>query len=171
MINHKRFVLAIGFLLALDTGWAADNESSAVSSPETWASSPHADSSSESFSHWNDEGEIPVNCAACHSRVGFLDFIGADGSDPHGVDQPTPLGTVVDCETCHDAAVKSISSVTFPSGAVVENLNSSVPCLICHQGRASTRSVNDMVGSAEEDEVSDQLQFVNVHYRAAAATP
>jgi hypothetical protein len=42
----------------------------------------------------------------------------------------------------------------------------------CHQGRASTASVNGRIASAGvgDDEVSDLLSFINVHYFAAGAS-
>jgi hypothetical protein len=45
-------------------------------------------------------------------------------------------------------------------------------CMSCHQGRASTVSVNGRIASAGvgDDEVSDKLGFINVHYFAAGAT-
>ncbi len=39
-----------------------------------WAESGHADPNSEAFRHWDDEGEIPAQCAKCHSTDGHLDF-------------------------------------------------------------------------------------------------
>ena len=51
-----------------------------VSFEEVWKSSPHADGTAAAFTHWDasDPQEIPVACARCHSRVGFLDFLGVE---------------------------------------------------------------------------------------------
>ena len=59
---------------------------------ELWEISGHADDTSEAFNHWNEEEppEIPVACAKCHSRPGFIAFVGADGSDPGVVENPAP---------------------------------------------------------------------------------
>ena len=43
-------------------------------------------------------------------------------------------------------------------------------CMTCHQGRESTISVNEALAGREPDQVSDELRFINVHYRAAGAT-
>ena len=85
---------------------------------DQWAKSPHADATAEAFVHWNnaDPKEVPVTCAKCHSTPGYLDFLGADGSAPQQVDKPAPLGTVITCVACHNAATATLTSVTFPSG-------------------------------------------------------
>ena len=51
---------------------------------EKWTESGHADAESESFVHWDEEEvpEVPANCAKCHSGIGYLDFLGEDGSAP-----------------------------------------------------------------------------------------
>ena len=43
-----------------------------------WASSPHAHATAEAFTHWNMEGNIPAECARCHSTPGFLNFLGVE---------------------------------------------------------------------------------------------
>lgn len=166
-------LLAIVVLLAIKvfiSNSEADANASKISGPDTWAGSPHADAQSESFTHWDDEGEIPENCAACHSESGFLDFIGADGTEPDVVNHPAVTGTVVSCETCHNDKAKTLSEVTFPSGVTLTDVTSSIQCMICHQGRASTVSVEKAVDAIGEDTISADLQFINIHYRAAAAT-
>ena len=74
--------------------------------PDAWDASPHADVDSESFTHWNDEGEIPTDCAGCHSTSGFLDRIGTDGTEQSSVEAVAPTGSTVGCETCHADARK-----------------------------------------------------------------
>lgn len=137
---------------------------------DAWLASPHANAESESFTHWNEEGEIPGACAACHSGIGFRDFVGADGSAAGTIDHPVPIGTKVDCETCHNDAAEALSSVTFPSGVTVSGIEEGAVCMVCHQGRASTASVNQSVEGLADDQVDPEIRFVNVHYRAAAAT-
>ena len=53
-----------------------------------WASSGHADSTSEAFRHWDgdDPPLVSPSCAKCHSGNGFRDFMGADGSTAGTVD-------------------------------------------------------------------------------------
>lgn len=137
---------------------------------DMWAASPHANAKSESFVHWDDEGMIPANCATCHSGTGFRDFLGDDGSQAGVTDKDHAPGSLVDCQTCHNDTVKELSSVKFPSGVVKENLGNSAQCIVCHQGRSSTKSVNDKIADLAQDTVSEDISFINIHYRAAAAS-
>jgi hypothetical protein len=141
-----------------------------------WTHSPHNDKESEVFHHWDEEGSIPESCAKCHSTPGFRDYIGADGSTIDVVDKTAPIGTTIECEACHAEPEKGILNnrtyVIFPSGAKVSNLGPEAMCSECHQGRASTQTVDDSIASAGvgDDTPSSRLRFINVHYFAAAAT-
>ena len=137
---------------------------------QIWSQSPHADAGSESFTHWDDDGMIPANCAACHAGTGFQDFIGHDGSTVGKVDKDHAIGSLVDCNTCHNDTAEEMSSVTFPSGIAIDGLESSVQCMVCHQGRSSTPAVNKKTAALPDDTVDESLGFINIHYRAAAAT-
>jgi hypothetical protein len=143
---------------------------------EQWAASAHADASAEAFVHWNEEdpAEVPPQCAKCHSTSGFIDFLGADESVAGVVDHPAEIGTVITCDACHNAVASNLTAVTFPSGATVAGLGPQARCMECHQGRASTVQVNESIANAglegEEDAVSEDLGFTNIHYFAAAAT-
>lgn len=139
---------------------------------ERWQQSAHADASSPAFNHWNDDGEIPSSCARCHSREGFRDYLGDDGSELGVVNRPAPTGSVVDCVTCHNDAASELDSVTFPSGVTLTDLGPEARCMTCHQGRGSTDSVNAAIEEAGvgDDEVSDRLSFQNIHFFPAAAT-
>lgn len=140
---------------------------------ELWALSPHADATSTSFTLWNQQGEIPAACAGCHSTPGFLDRIGADGTDPWVVDHPAPTGTAVECGTCHAPQLPQIDGIPFPSGALIPNhpAGPAAACLTCHQGRESGVSVSAATAAIEgDDTVSSELRFINVHYAAAGAT-
>lgn len=141
---------------------------------EAWVNSPHADTEAEAFNHWNDDGEVEANCAQCHSTPGYRDYLGVDGSAVGVVDSPAPLGTVVSCDACHNSGTATLSSVTFPSGAVVENDTDAARCMVCHQGRSSGATVDarlEELGLTEDvDTVNAELGFINIHYYAAAAT-
>jgi hypothetical protein len=134
--------------------------------------SGHADETAEAFRHWDEDvpPEVPVSCARCHSLGGFLDFA-ADGV----VDGPAQPAAF-DCDLCHTnpetGATRSFASVTFPSGAVIENLGTEAICMQCHQGRASTGSVDNAIANAGvgDDTPTSGLSFTNIHYFAAAAT-
>ena len=89
---------------------------SVVPFEEQWATSPHADASAEAFVHWNedDPAEVPTSCAKCHSTPGYLDFIGADGTEAGVVDNAAPIGTIVTCEACHNDVTVNMTSVVLP---------------------------------------------------------
>jgi predicted CXXCH cytochrome family protein len=151
----------------------ASSDSSQVPYVQNWMMSPHADSTAEAFNHWNMQGNIPVTCARCHSRQGFIDYLGGDGSAPFVVDQPAPTGSVVDCQTCHNSAANTLTQVTFPSGVTIDGLGGEARCMTCHQGRSSGPTVDAAIAAAApatDDTVSPTLSFADVHYTPAAAT-
>ncbi len=140
-----------------------------------WMGSAHADAESESFTHWDedDPAEIPQSCAKCHSEYGHLDFLGEDGTEAGVVDNPAALGSTVSCVTCHNDTNLHKDSVVMPSGLELTGLGDEARCMECHQGRESTVSVNQSIEElalADDDTVSEELGFRNIHYNAAAAT-
>ena len=140
-----------------------------------WMGSGHADAEAEAFRHWDedDPAEVPQNCAKCHSEGGHLDFLGVDGTEAGVVDNPASIDTTVSCVTCHNDVNLHKDSVVMPSGIELTDLGSEARCMECHQGRESTVSVNQFieeVGLEDEDTVSEDLRFRNIHYYAAAAT-
>jgi hypothetical protein len=141
---------------------------------EAWVSSGHADETAESFNHWNEDDppEIPTACAKCHSTPGYLDFLGADGTAAGMVDNAAEIGTVVACKACHNQGTLAMTSVVFPSGLEITDLADESRCMQCHQGRASTQTVNDAIAEAgvDLDATSENLGFINIHYYAAAAS-
>lgn len=143
---------------------------------DEWIASPHNDVEAEAFNHWNedDPAEIPTECAKCHSTPGYQDYVGADGSAVNVVDAPAPIGTTVQCDACHNQATIAKTSVIFPSGIEIMNLGDESRCMECHQGRASTVSVDQRIADAglteDLDTVSEDMGFTNIHYYAAAAT-
>ncbi|PKO05534.1 MAG: hypothetical protein CVU41_11500 [Chloroflexi bacterium HGW-Chloroflexi-3] len=116
--------------------------------------------------------EVPVACAKCHSSAGFQDFVGADGSEMFVVDANASVDTVIECQTCHNNATMALTTVKFPSGAELTGLGSEAVCMTCHQGRASKVQVDAAVANAgvDEDAVSENLGFINIHYFAAAVS-
>lgn len=139
---------------------------------DLWTNSGHADDTAEAFVHWDEDGEIPANCAKCHSAHGYRDYLGVDGTEAGVVDEAADIGTVVNCATCHNEAALTMTSVTFPSGIEATGLGDESRCYQCHQGRASTQDVNAAIeeAGADPDTVSDELTFINIHYYAAAST-
>jgi len=142
---------------------------------DAWANSAHADATAEAFRHWDedDPAEIPTDCARCHSSSGYQAYTGADGSPVEVVENPVAVGEVVDCVACHNEVVDSLDNVLFPSGVRLTNLGPEARCMTCHQGRASTDDVDDAIDAAmpaDDDTVSADLGFINIHYYAAGAT-
>lgn len=133
-----------------------------------WATSPHADARSESFTHWDEEGEVNVACAACHSGAGFRDFHGLDGSEP-GVQGPIATGGVVDCATCHNPGLAQVTEVKMPSGVMHPVSPIEAACMTCHSGRQAGSAVAQATAGADDDTVDSELSFINPHYRLAGA--
>lgn len=135
-----------------------------------WARSGHSNAASESFSHWNVDGVIPPVCSVCHSGTGFRSLHGLDGSAPGLPAQPVKVGGVVDCETCHNAGLSAVSSISLPSGISHPIDGGEVSCMTCHQGRAAGATVQRAVDGKSEDTPDPALTFINPHYATAAAT-
>ena len=143
-----------------------------------WAGSGHADTEAEAFVHWDEDepAEVPAGCAKCHSAYGYLDFLGLDGTVAGTVDNNAKIGSVINCVACHNTATVAMTSVVFPSGVEITGLGSEARCMQCHQGRASTKSVDDKIEAAglndeaSLDTVSEKISFTNIHYFAAGAT-
>jgi len=140
---------------------------------ELWLTSGHANSLSESFTHWDEDNPkvVETDCARCHSTTGFVDFI-----DNLVVDTAPAVGTTVECEVCHtnreDGTLRTHDSVIFPSTEVVENLGPSGICMECHQGRESSPDVDQEITDAavaDDDTISSDIGFLNIHYAAAGA--
>jgi hypothetical protein len=139
---------------------------------QKWEGSTHADIGSEAFTHWDEDDPplIPVACAKCHSTYGFRDFLGEDGSAAGQVDRPAETGTTVYCIACHNPSAHAMTRVGFPSGAEVGGLGREAVCMQCHQGRRASGDVEQAIAGLDEDAVSGDLSFINVHYYIAAAT-
>jgi len=131
----------------------------------------HFAGDTEAFRHWDgEEGRVPASCAKCHAAAGLPQFI------EEGANISVKASNGFLCSTCHDEAnfpaLYAVKEVTFPSGAKVafaegdpNNL-----CLVCHQGRESSVSVEKSVAGLPADEASNAIRFRNVHYFAAGAT-
>jgi hypothetical protein len=130
----------------------------------------HFAGSEEAFRHWDAEGgSVPGTCAKCHTAGGLPMFL-EEGAN---ISQPASNG--LQCETCHDDLTEwtrhEVTEVRFPSGAVIDSGEPDMNlCMNCHQGRESTVSVNRLTEGLGDDEVSDTLRFLNIHYFAAGAT-
>jgi hypothetical protein len=130
----------------------------------------HFDGAAEPWRHFDEDGVVPADCSKCHSPAG-VPFLMQQGVT---ISQPPSNG--LECSTCHDQIPEftryAPDQVTFPSGAQL-SFDSTDPnlCLFCHQGRASTQTVDAMIDDLPLDEVApDALSFINSHYFQAGAT-
>lgn len=139
---------------------------------EEWNTAGHSDRESVSFTYWDerDPPVIPANCAKCHSEPGYLDYLGEDGSEAYVMDDGAPIGSVVSCVVCHNPTAHEKDLTLFPSGAEIEGMGISSNCAECHQGRRSNQDVANAIADLPEDEVNEDLGFINVHYRVGGAT-
>jgi len=153
-----------------------------------WEGSAHNNVTGEQFRHWDDATAnpdgVPTTCAKCHSTKGYMDYIGADGSEANKTDAPVPAADAqgVQCVACHNPVTLNKTTVMFPSGVEVTAGDDS-RCMECHQGRESKVSVdkqiNETFAVTDMDAVVAPIMvdgkevkfgFRNVHYFAAAAT-
>ena len=167
-----KLILGFLFLLVLLLVACSSSGDSQEVAEEKWQNSAHADESARAFSRWNDADppEIPENCAKCHSTHGYRDFLGLDGATAGQVDKPAPVGTTVECEACHNEVASQHHTVMMPSGSQITDLGGEANCMECHQGRTSTVTVEEAIAGKELDQVDEELSFINVHNKAAAAT-
>ena len=143
------------------------------------------------FRDWDAEGEVPYNCAKCHSATGLPEFlksggtvvVSASGSTMTVGVGPQPTANGFQCSTCHDEAnwparyapvavtMPSGKSVSFAKDADGKNVaDESNLCALCHQGRESTTSVNNALKGKEDDTPDAKISFKNIHYLSAGAT-
>ena len=132
----------------------------------------HFAGSEEAFRHWDEDEPAMVSgsCSRCHSAAG-LPLWATEGVE---ISQMPSNG--FKCDTCHnsltDLTIYEFASATFPSGATVDSGEPSTNlCMQCHQGRTSTKSVDDAIGAAglaDDDTVSEELGFVEVYTAPAA---
>jgi hypothetical protein len=131
------------------------------------------------FRDWDADGEVPATCSKCHSSKGLPLFIheaAASRDDVTGGTIAQPVSQGFECVTCHDVEAEfapfAVPAVKFPSGAVLtfgEGVSANL-CMLCHQGRQSTVSVNTAIGDNPDDTVVEGLTFRNPHYFGAGAT-
>ncbi len=187
------FTLLVIALLVLGVGLAAAQTQPPAPTPQPpgvpfldqWQKGPHSQADAEAFTHWDEDDpkEVPTSCAKCHTTTGYQDFLGVDGSEVGKVDKAQPVGQVITCEACHNQATAVLSAVTFPSGVEVSGLDGSARCMVCHQGNSSGAAVDkkledlkatdpDKVPAPVKDAQGNEqkLGFINIHYRAAAAS-
>jgi hypothetical protein len=153
-----------------------------------FAASGHADDTAKAFHDWDKDtpAEVPTDCAKCHSEKGYAEFL-ANGKVTASVPAPQGVFTCTLCHTDEKGTLKPVTSVTFPSGVVIENLGPEAICMTCHQGRQSKVSVDKKITDfavtdvdavvkpmitkdAAGKETTTAFTFLNVHYFAAGGT-
>jgi hypothetical protein len=154
---------------------------------------PHFAGNTMPFRDWDSEDStVPYRCAKCHSATGLPEFLKSGGTiavTGNGTTLTTGIGPQHSangfmCTTCHDAENfperYTVASVVFPSGKTVsfggkDDKGAFVAdeanlCILCHQGRESTLSMNNALKGKEDDTVDKAISFKNVHYLGAGAT-
>ncbi len=138
----------------------------------------HFAGSTEPFRHWDAEGEVEAACVKCHQADGVPQFL------ENGANIKMPPSNGFMCTTCHNEeewpARYVVTDVTFPSGAKLTFggvdadgkpvADESNLCLLCHQGRSSTPSVNRALADKDPETPDPTIRFSNIHYFAAGAT-
>ncbi len=160
---------------------AAAEPTLAVPFKDVFVASGHANAKDEPFTHWDADGAVPAACAKCHTSAGYQEFV---ATGKVAADVKAPAGAF-NCDTCHNPAAMALTSVTFPSGKVVEaSEEGEARCMTCHQGRESKVSVDKQINETfkvtDVDAVVAPIKdangkdvnfgFRNVHYFAAGAT-
>ncbi len=128
----------------------------------------HFNGGSMPFRDWDDSADytVPAGCAKCHSATGLEKYV-AGGQVNLTANEPVANGFL--CTTCHTAPPNliQIPNVVFPSGLTATlGQDGSNICMICHQGRESTTSLNTKINA---NPTSKKLSFTNIHYFPAAA--
>lgn len=139
----------------------------------------HFAGNTEPFRHWDEEGGmVPGGCVKCHQAEGVPQFL----ANNTNISMPASNGFM--CTTCHNPeewpANRVVADVTFPSGAKVTFggldadgkpvADESNLCLLCHQGRSSTGTVDKALAGKDADTPDPAIRFTNIHYFAAGAT-
>lgn len=138
---------------------------------QKWFESGHSDFEAEPFTHWDKDEppEVPAGCAKCHSAYGYLDYLGQDGTAVEVVDHAAKIGSVVNCYVCHNPSAQTKVSAIFPSGVEVTVPNQVANCVECHQAMRAGTDVIAAVEGFAEDEVNEDISFINVHYKIGGA--
>ena len=122
--------------------------------------------------------EVEAGCVKCHSAAGLPQFI------EYGANLPVEASNGFACSTCHNEEAwperYAVASVAFPSGATVSFggkdadgnfvADDSNLCIMCHQGRSSTPTLNKALANKDLDTPDAKIRFSNIHYFAAGAT-
>jgi len=177
-MNKRIFIGFLVVVVALLAGWIYYISSQSRQPvplqkiSKDWWGSGHADISSESFTHWNEDEppQVPPTCGKCHSGNGLIDYIGQDGSQEFSVDRPAAVESVVSCAVCHSEKADALSMVKFPSGAEINFDKGEALCGTCHSGLSAGSRVDSTTSGFADDELVPDASFITPHYFYSAAT-
>ena len=152
----------------------------------------HFAGSTMPFRDWDESGEVPYQCVKCHTAEGLPTFLKNGGTiamASNGTIYTTgvanlPPSNGFRCSTCHNEAewpaLYTVADVALPvrrQGFLWRlrcrwqgDCRSNNTCLLCHQGRSSTVTVDRMLAGKDPETVDNKISFSNVHYFAAGAT-
>jgi hypothetical protein len=119
----------------------------------------HFDGSAHPWRLFDRTGEAYSSCTKCHTAEGLPYFL------ENGENIAAPVSNGLLCTTCHTSppTVRTVSSVTFPSGEILDMGDSSNICLNCHSGRNAMAAV--------DEELADPAPWSSpsIHYYPVAA--
>ena len=149
-----------------------------------WAESGHGDLTAVPWSayDWKDNGVGTSTgrqaCQRCHTTTGFTNIVKDYVTYQNNVTNKIPNNNfsyltglqneMLYCNACHkDSAFnrRTLDTVVFPSGLSASIDNDSNLCMMCHQGRASKKAIDDKINTG-----AIAFAFINIHYYAAGAT-
>jgi hypothetical protein len=154
-----------------------------------WYSSGHADITKPAFTSNFTSGV----CLRCHSGIGYANYIGTGNINYPDWNAPTTEISAhhITCNACHDAQgypdsenkrLRKTGEIKLLSGAgstlvsdATFDAGPSATCITCHQALESGWSLyKTMIGKGvnpydSDDEIINNLTFVNPHYLPAGA--
>jgi Zn finger protein HypA/HybF involved in hydrogenase expression len=162
--QHKIVLLLLCFILGLILSACNPSALSNSEAKAVWQTSAH--------SNWYIE-EIPENstaCAKCHNALGYLKFLGVEGSSANQFEEPASTDITIKCQVCHNEVAETRDFIVMPSGLEISGLGQESNCLECHQGLASSLQVAETIADNPKDLVDPNLTMPNLHANAAGAT-
>jgi hypothetical protein len=162
--QRKSALLLLFIMLGLGLSSCNQSESSNTEIDVDWQASAH--------SSWyiEETPENPTTCAKCHNALGYLKFLGVEGSSTSQIEAPASTDTTIKCRVCHNEIAEARDFTVMPSGLEIVGLGQESNCLECHQGLASSLQVAETIADVPKDQVNPDLTMPNLHASAPSAT-